>query len=165
MVFEVTVTSRGPTVALGAIVMFAVKLDGLLKMSELTVTPAPKDAVAPLRKSLPAIVTDNDAPCAPDAGETDRIVAGRAVTENSPIPVATSDPVVTVTVLGPTTALLSMEMFAVRLVALFTATEWTVTSLPIDTVEAALKVVFDPVMTTDRLLAPCVPTLGATLSI
>jgi hypothetical protein len=54
----VTVTSRVPVVALELMLMFAVSELELLKVTELTVIPAPEnETVAPLTKPPPLIVT------------------------------------------------------------------------------------------------------------
>ena len=58
--FVVTTTSRTPSVALGAIVTFAVRLSALLAVTELTVMPLPKVTEEPRVKPAfsPTIVSE-----------------------------------------------------------------------------------------------------------
>ena len=139
----VTVTSRAPTVAPEAIVMFAVRLTGLLNVTPLTVIPLPKLTVEPVVKLVfdPAIVTFNVWPCWPEGGVTLVICAGMTVTVKSPTPVTGEPAVVTVTSRGPAVAPASIVMLAPRLVALLKETEFTATPAPKVTVEAAVKFV------------------------
>jgi hypothetical protein len=72
----VTVTLRGPTVAVGAIVILATICVAELGVQELTVIPAPKLHTVLLSKPLPAITTVGKfCPCAPNEGFTD-VTAG-----------------------------------------------------------------------------------------
>ena len=161
----VTVTSRGPTVAPGAIVRFAVKLTPLLNDTPFTVIPLPKLTVEPALKLVfdPLIVTLNVSPCWPNAGVTLRI-GGIGVTVNSPAPISATPPVETVTSRGPGVALPSIVIFAPKLVGLLNDTEFTVTPAPKLTADPELKLVPCPVITTLSVW-PCWPVPGVTLEI
>ena len=99
----VTVTSRDPTVAPGAIDRFTVKLVGPPTEIELIVMPAPKftDEAAEKLVFEPVIVTLRLWPCCPLFGATLVIAAGDGVTENRPVPVTGVPPVVTTTSRDP----------------------------------------------------------------
>ena len=117
----VTVTSRAPSNAFGAIVMFAVMLKVPFATTELTVTPCPKLTVEEELK-LVSIACDSHRQCLalvrPVGGLTDVICCGGAsITVNNPDPVTGEPFVVTTMSRTPGVALGAMVIFAVRLSA------------------------------------------------
>lgn len=78
----VTLTVRAPIAAVEAIVMFAVSCVALRNVVELTVTPAPNDALAPCTKLVPSSETLKPvAPWSAAPGPAETIVGGATVTE------------------------------------------------------------------------------------
>jgi len=148
----VTTTSRGPAVAAAPIERLAVSCVGETTVCAVTVTPTPKDTVAPAWKVSPARVTETELPCAPRAGVT-LVTAGFTVpggggcagdctTSNPPAnPLDCPSRLVTVTVRTPTVAVSATATLAVSCVADTTATALTVTPLPKDTVAPDWKFV------------------------
>ena len=82
-----TVTGRPlPAFALEATFMVAVILVGLTTLTLLKVTPAGPVRVAPLRKPVPVIVTDSDAPGFSDDGVIDFTVGAATMVKTLPVP-------------------------------------------------------------------------------
>src|ERR1700686_2376087 len=108
-VFVVTVTVLAPRGAAGAILTTAIATVGLVTVRDATVTPVPNVAtLVPCAKwvSKPVIVTARVcAPCVPPPGFNCVSVGVGASTLKTFGTDATSAPVVTVSVLGPTAAL------------------------------------------------------------
>jgi hypothetical protein len=148
----VTVTSRTPSSALGAMVMFAVMLKVPFATTELTVTPCPKLTVEDEVKFVlaPAIVTTSVFPCSPVGGLTDVICwGGASITVNKPDPVTGEPFVVTTTSRTPRVAFGAMVIFAVRLSAVLAVTEFTVMPLPRLTDEPRVKPAFSPMIVSE----------------
>jgi hypothetical protein len=97
-------------------------------------------------------------------GETEIRRGVGARTVNSPNPVTGVPPVVTVTSRSPRAAAPAIVMLAVKLVALATETELTVTPGPNDTLEAFEKLVPEPIIVTASV-CPDWPLEGVTLVI
>ncbi len=127
----VTETVRAPVLAPASIVMLAVSSVEDLSVVELTVTPAPKEAVAPLVKPEPLIATV--CPTAPWPRELGLVLetVGAAVTEKiaEPVPAPASG-FVTVTLREPTVAFAAIVIATVSSVEDLSVVELTVTPLP-----------------------------------
>ena len=131
----VTLTDRVPVAAEIEMLMFALNKLEELNEQELTVIPAPKLQVAPLRKFDPFRFTVNVDPWLPEVGLIDVKLGGGgggACVMLKPlfnVPVCRSG-LVTLTARAPTVAPAEIEMFAVTCVAELTVHEFTVTPEP-----------------------------------
>lgn len=131
----------------------------------MTVIPLPeKDAVAPLWKPVPVMVTVRlDRPCRYELGLNEMIV-GRAFTVNALASEATpASRFVTVTLRDPTVAVVEIEMLTVRCVEFVLVTELTVIPVPEKVTDEAGQeplAKLEPVITTFWLAVPWPRELG-----
>ena len=153
----VTVTVREPVAAPTSIVTFALSSVALTKVVELTVTPAPKDAVAPVSKLVPLTATFSVPPWSPELGLVE-VTVGPALT----VKALASDPLpasglVTVTARAPVAAPEAIVTLALSSVALSNVVELTVMPAPNEAVAPLTK--FVP-LTATVSVPPRSPELG-----
>jgi hypothetical protein len=153
------VTFLEPSAAAGVIVQFAVTVVVPVTTKPEQVTPVPDTltAVAPVRFA-PVRVMATVLPRTPDDGTTNWSVGPTTV--KAPVRVPVPDPVVTLTFLAPSVAVVVMVKVAVALSGLKTVKPLTVTPLPL-TVEPVAPVKFVPVIVTGTDV-PRTPKVGAT---
>ena len=133
-----TLTSRDPNAASGAIVMLTYICMGVVTETEFTVTPAPKAMVlTPVMKPVPLTSNPTVFPLSPVVAESVSSVGRGLFTRNPPLKVAFPPPggrFVTVTFRGPPAVDGKIAIEAVSCVELFTVTEFVVIPEPMLTV-------------------------------
>lgn len=163
----VMITSRGPSTALSAIVMFAVSCVALLIVVALTVISLPKlTLVTPAIKLLPFKTTSSVCKRPPLFGVAFVNTGAGLFTVKPFVKVALPPPgsgFVTVTSRAPSAAVAAIVIFAVSCVAESMVVVFTVMSLPKLTVVAPPRK-FDPLTTTSKVCNR-LPLLGFTLVI
>ena len=136
----VTITVRAPVLADASTEIVAFSSVELVKLVDSTVTPDPKDAVAPLTKLVPLIaMTCLAAPWPRELGFVEVTVGAPLTVKAFSFEPTPSSGLVTVTLRAPVVAPDSIVIFAVSSVALTNVVELTVTPVPKDALAPVMK--------------------------